>query len=72
MIWTSMRSSVPYHEECHFGKLQRAIKTASLDILSGVFDLIWMLKEVGIMAEFSLERVLVEGCEVLVTSKIIK
>jgi hypothetical protein len=31
-----------------------------------------MLKEVGIMAEFSLERVLVEGCEVLVTSKIIK
>jgi hypothetical protein len=31
-----------------------------------------MLKEVGIMAEFSLERVLVEGCEVLVISKIIK
>jgi hypothetical protein len=31
-----------------------------------------MQKEVGIMAEFSLERVLVEGCEVLVTSKIIK
>jgi hypothetical protein len=31
-----------------------------------------MLKEVGIMAEFSLERVLVEGCDVLVTSKIIK
>jgi hypothetical protein len=26
-----------------------------------------MRKEVGIMAEFSLERVLVEGCEVLVT-----
>jgi hypothetical protein len=31
-----------------------------------------MLKEVGIMAEISLERVLMEGCEVLVTSKIIK
>jgi hypothetical protein len=31
-----------------------------------------MLKEVGIMAQFSLERVLVEGSEVLVTSKIIK